>query len=268
MKHLVRISSLSIIVFIISLFITVPVLAIPPLPSSFYGTVKVNNANVPDGTVIQALVGEQVYAEGFTQTYQGNSVYALDVQGDNTDTTTQDGARDGDALRFKIGGVLADQTAVWHTGTNISLNLTASSSGPIIKPQATHTPVPTQTAIVLIQPSQIPTKISQASLTPISVVRTSEVATQTSQASQIATQPAQPSQIATQPAQPSQIATQASQPLPIPTLRSKHPQIPFTGMSDKDNGLGNISGLVIFAIILILAVILGYLFLTLRKKKM
>jgi hypothetical protein len=248
MKHLVRISSLSIIVFIISLFITVPVLAIPPLPSSFYGTVKVNNANVPDGTVIQALVSEQVYAEGFTQTYQGNSVYALDVQGDNTDTTTQDGAREGDALRFKIGGVLADQTAVWHTGTNISLNLTASSSGPIIKPQATHTPVPTQTAIVLIQPSQIPTKISQASLTPISVVRTSEVATQ--------------------PARPSQIATQASQPLPIPTLRSKHPQIPFTGMSDKDNGLGNISGLVIFAIILILAVILGYLFLTLRKKKM
>ena len=80
MKHFSRISSLSMIVFIISLFITIPALAIPPLPSSFYGTVKVNNANVPDGTVIQAVIGGQVYAEGFTQTYQGNSVYALDVQ--------------------------------------------------------------------------------------------------------------------------------------------------------------------------------------------
>ena len=156
MKHLVRISSLSIIVFIISLFITVPVLAIPPLPSSFYGTVKVNNANVPDGTVIQVVVGGQVYAEEFTQTYQGNSVYALDVPGDNTDTAVQDGAREGDTVQFKIGGVLADQTAVWHTGTNVNLNLTASSTVPIITPQATPSPVPTQTAIVLIQPSSTP----------------------------------------------------------------------------------------------------------------
>ncbi len=95
MKHLSRISSLSLIVLVVSLFVATPVLAIPPLPSSFYGSVKVNNANVPDGTVIQALIGGQVYAEGYTQTYQGNSVYALDVRGDDSGTTTVDGATGG-----------------------------------------------------------------------------------------------------------------------------------------------------------------------------
>jgi hypothetical protein len=247
MKHLVRISSLSIIVFIISLFITVPVLAIPPLPSSFYGTVKVNNANVPDGTVIQAIVGVQVYAEGFTQTYQGNSVYALDVQGDNTDTAAQDGAREGDTVQFKIGGVVADQTAVWHTGTNLNLDLTASSSGPTSKPQATHTPVPTQTAIVVIQPSSIPTAIGQASSTSEIII--------------------QPSQVATQPPRPSQTLTKPSQPLPTSTLHVQLSLTPVESENDQENGSSNITRVVFIIITLALALIIGYAFLNLRKKK-
>jgi hypothetical protein len=197
MKQLIRISSLSLIVFIISLFIAIPVLAFPSLPSSFYGTVKVNAANVPDGTVIEALIGGQVYAEGFTQTYQGGSVYSLDVRGDDTDTAAQDGGREGDMIQFKIGGVLADQTGVWHTGTNVNLNLTVSSSETVATPQATPTPVPTQTAIVQNQPSPTPTANVQALSTPTTLV--------------------QPSQAATQPAQPSQIATKPSQPSPIPS---------------------------------------------------
>jgi hypothetical protein len=258
MKHLVRISSLSLMVFIISLFITIPVLAIPPLPSSFYGTVKVNDANVPDGTVIQALIGSQVYAEGFSQTYQGNSVYALDVRGDNTDTAAQDGAREGDTLQFKIGGTLADQTAVWHTATNVNLNLTASSSGSVVTPQATPTPVPTQTAIVLIQPSPMPATIGQASITPVTLV----------QPSQVAAQPTQPSQIVTQPAQPSQIVTNPSRPSPMPT---KHVQPSLTSVAfenDQENGSGNSTQVVVIIITLVLALIIGYMFLTLRKKKM
>jgi hypothetical protein len=158
MKYLFRIFSLPLFVFTISLFITIPVLAIPSLPSSFYGKVKVNNANVPDGTAIQALIGGQVYGQGVTQTYQGDSVYILDVPGDNADTAAQDGGREGDTIQFKIGGVPAKQTAVWHVGTNANLNLTASSSSGIIStPAPTSSPVPTQTAIVPIQPTQIPT---------------------------------------------------------------------------------------------------------------
>ena len=103
MKHLSRISSLSLIVFVVSLFVATPVLAIPPLPSSFYGMVKVNSANVPDGTVIQTLIGGQVYAEGYTQTYQGNSVYALDVRGDDSGTATVDGGREGETIQLEDG---------------------------------------------------------------------------------------------------------------------------------------------------------------------
>jgi hypothetical protein len=157
MKYLFRITSFSLLIIMMSLFITTPVLAIPSLPSSFYGTVKVNDANVPDGTAIQALIGGQVYGQGVTQTYQGDSVYVLDVPGDNTDTAAQDGGREGDTIQFKIGGVPAKQTAVWHVGTNTNLNLTASSSGTINTPAPTSSPVPTQTAIVPIQPTQIPT---------------------------------------------------------------------------------------------------------------
>ena len=155
MKRISKIISLSLTVIVASLFFASPVWAIPTLPSSFYGTVKVNYANVPDGTVIQALIGGQVYAEGYTQTYQGDSVYALDVRGDDSGTTTVDGGREGDTIQFKIGGVLAEQTAAWKTATNFTLNLTASTSSPILAPQATTTPVPTQTAIV-VEPSPIP----------------------------------------------------------------------------------------------------------------
>jgi hypothetical protein len=256
MKYLVRISSLSLIVFIISLFITIPVLAIPPIPSSFYGTVKFNNANVPDGTVIQALAGGQVYAEGFSQTYQGNSVYALDVPGDNTDTAAQDGAQEGDTIQFKIGGVVADQTAVWHTGTNVNLNLTASSTVPIITPQATPSPVPTQTAIVLIQPSSTPTASipTPAALTPTLA----------------ASLPTAISQASSTPAiliQPSPIATKVSQSSPMPTLHAQPSLTPIASENDQENGSGNIARVVII-IALVLALIIGYMFLTLRKKKL
>jgi len=251
-----------------SLVITIPALAIPPLPSSFYGTVKFNDANAPDGAVIQALVGGQMYAEGFTQTYQGNSVYALDVPGDNTDTATQDGAREGDTIQFKIGGVLADQTAVWHAGTNVNLNLTASSSEPISTPQATPSPVPTQTAIVLIQPSSTPTTISQAFLlTPTTLAQPSQAMTQPAQPSQAATQPAQPSQAATQPAQPSQVATKASQSSPMPTLHVQPSLTPVASENDKDTGSGNNARVAGSIITLGAAILIGYVFLVLRKKK-
>jgi hypothetical protein len=173
-----------------SLLDVVPVLAIPSLPSSFYGIVKVNNANVADGTLVQALIGGQVFAKGHTQTYQGDSVYALDVPGDDTDTIIKEGGRDGDTIQFQIGGVVADQTGTWRSGTNVNQGLSASSAATLTAPEATLTPVPTQTAILavqlsptsitptkspptpanLIQPSPMPTPRIQPSPTPISPV--------------------------------------------------------------------------------------------------
>jgi hypothetical protein len=258
MKPLSRISSLSLMVFIISLFVVIPARAIPSMPSSFYGTVKVNGANVADGTLIQALAGGQVYSEGFSQTYQGNSVYALDVRGDDSDTAIQDGGREGDTLQFKIGGVLADQTAVWHTATNVNLNLTASSSGSVATPQATSTPVPTQTAIILIQPTSVPTKKGQASLTPAILIQPSSIATKVSQ----------PSLTPAILIPPSSIATKVSQPSLIPTLHVQPSLTPVASENDQDNGSGNVTRVVIIIITLVLAMIIGYTFLILRKKKM
>jgi hypothetical protein len=139
-----------------TLLAAIPALAFPPLPSSLYGTVKVNDGSVPDGTIVRALIDGQVYAEGRTQTYQGDSVYSLDVPGDDTATAARDGGREGDTIQFEIGDVLADQTGTWHSGTNVKLNLTGSAAGPLATPPPTPSPVPTQTPIPVAQPSSTP----------------------------------------------------------------------------------------------------------------
>ena len=159
----------SMMVCLVSLFITVPVLAIPNLPSSFYGEVRVNDVYVPDGIVVRALIDGQVYAEGYTQTYKGASVYTLDVPGNDAATTTQDGGSDGDKVQFEIGGVLADQTGTWHSATSVRLDLTASSARPLATSQSTPSPVPTQTPIVLVQ--SLSTKTT--SVHPVPTITTS-----------------------------------------------------------------------------------------------
>jgi hypothetical protein len=147
---------------LISLFSVRPVLAFPPLPSSFYGTVKVNGANVLDGTVIKALINGNVYAQTQTLTYQGDSVYALDVQGDDSSTTTIEGGKDGDSIVFTIGELTADQTGTWKSGTNINLNLGATTNATKPTPQNTPTSMPTQAVgTVALQDTPVPT-ITQA----------------------------------------------------------------------------------------------------------
>ncbi len=121
--------------------------ALPVLPSSFYGSVKVNGANVADGTVVRALINGQVFAETLTQTYQGQSVYSVDVPGDNPDTTVREGGREGEAVQFTVGGVAAVESGAWHEGINARLDLTASASAPLEPPQAPPRVLPTQTAI-------------------------------------------------------------------------------------------------------------------------
>ena len=147
MTRTIRLLLQSLAMCLASLFVTFPVLAIPGLPSSFYGEVKVNDAYVSDGTVIRALIGDQVFAEGYTLSYQGASVYTLDIPGDDLDTATLDGGHEGDVIKFEIGGVLADQTGTWHSGTNVSLDLSVITTDQLSEPQATPSPVPTQTPI-------------------------------------------------------------------------------------------------------------------------
>lgn len=128
MRHLIRIVTL-LGIGLMTLIATKPVQAFPPLPSSFYGTVKVNGKNVQDGTPIKAIINGKVYAEGQTQTYKGDSVYSLDIPGDDASTTDViEGGHDGDKVAFNVNGVDFGQTGVWKSGTNINLDLSASMS--------------------------------------------------------------------------------------------------------------------------------------------
>ncbi len=149
MRHIARILAF-LMISLVSLAATSRVLAFPPLPSSFYGTVKVNGENVPDGTLVRALIDGQVYAEVKSQTYQGDSVYTLDIPGDDSSTAVVEGGHEGDTVVFNVGGATTDQTGSWKSGTNIKLNL----SIPAGALQATVTSpagMPTQAASIKTQ---------------------------------------------------------------------------------------------------------------------
>jgi hypothetical protein len=106
-----------------------PALAFPPLPSGFYGTVKIGGVNVADGTVVSAKINGVTYATATVMIYQGDTVYSLDVPGDDTDAPgTIEGGVPGDTVVFFIGDMQATQTAPWQTGTNVSLNLTGNNA--------------------------------------------------------------------------------------------------------------------------------------------
>jgi hypothetical protein len=236
-----RILAILLAVSLISFIVPVPVLAAPPLPSSFWGAVKLNNANVPDGTVVRALIGGQAYAVAYTQTYQGSSVYAIDVPGDDTATSgVLEGGREGDTVQLEVGGVLAVETGVWHSGTNVSLDLTVSSSGPIPTPQATPSPVPTQTPITVY-----PTATSKVTL---------------------------PSPTSTQPASlsPTFTAGAGIQPSPGTVHIQPSPASPPQAEDQSPASPSNpwfITTIILVIIVLVLVALTGYLVWALRKKK-
>jgi len=94
--------------------IVIPVTAAPPeLPSSFYGSVSFQTGDgVPAvGDTISVSMGGSVAA---TTTVASGLVYSLNVPG----TSSNEGA----GLTFTVGTRVV-ATAVWHSGTNVVLNL-------------------------------------------------------------------------------------------------------------------------------------------------
>lgn len=189
MNH--RLRAFLIILFQLALLVPlVTVQAIPVLPSSFYGIVKHNGENFADGTLVEALMNDQVVATGNIRIYQDDSVFSLDVPGDNTDTQAQDGGQDGDTIHFRIGGLPAQETGIWHSGTNTHLDLSVTASLAVVIPQPTNTPIPTQTAIIVERSPATPiptnttkpaiqdTPESTASLQPESIVAPEKMTTE------------------------------------------------------------------------------------------
>lgn len=141
----------------------------PSIPSSFYGMVLKNNANVPVGTTIEVVIEGQVVADSKSLLYEGNSVYTIDVPGNDPGTGHIDGGRPGDTLVFLVNGLEAHETAIWQSGTNIEHNLTILT--PATQIPTTSPRLPNQTAVnpsetIMIEENRLQTPVSQATTTP------------------------------------------------------------------------------------------------------
>lgn len=118
--------SIFIVIGVMFLFFT-PALALPPLPSSFWGTVKINGANVAAGTVVSAWINGVKYADTVVQDYLGDTVYSLDVPGDDPATPSViEGGVEGSIVVFHIGSLVTTVNGTWHAGTNVELNINVS----------------------------------------------------------------------------------------------------------------------------------------------
>lgn len=83
------------------LAVNVPtVLAFPPLPSSFFGVVKMNGANVAEGTVVSARINGVQYAQATVSVYNGDTIYTVDIPGDDSSTP---GVREGGVYNDTVG---------------------------------------------------------------------------------------------------------------------------------------------------------------------
>jgi hypothetical protein len=111
--------------YIATMYVPAP----PPIPASFYGTVKSNGFNVPIFTQVSARINGIQYATSPYSLFNGDTVYSLNVPGDDPSTPgVIEGGVPGDTVVFFffVGGKQANQTAIWQTGINVNLNLTVA----------------------------------------------------------------------------------------------------------------------------------------------
>jgi len=140
--------------------------AAPPIPATFYGTVRVNGANAPAGTSVDAYIGGVSYASKVVQISGADTVYAIDVPGDIPEIAGKQGGVEGDSIEFRVGGLVCAQSGVWHRGTQTNLNLTAAGTLPTMTPTTTQlaTETPTSTPAVTSTPQVIDLKPSNATI--------------------------------------------------------------------------------------------------------
>jgi hypothetical protein len=99
-------------------------------PSSFYGTVKVDGANVLTDTVVSVWIDGVQCGQKTVETISSETIYrGLDALGDDPGTPGKLCGVENDTVVFHIGSLVADQTASWHSGTNVQVNLTATGAG-------------------------------------------------------------------------------------------------------------------------------------------
>ena len=123
-----RICKLFLTILVIVLLGWIPfssVRAVPPLPSTFWGIVTINGENVPAGIEVSAWINGIQYANTETIIHDGQSKYIIDVPGDNPSTPgVIEGGEPGDVITFKVGNLVAPETATWQSGNYNQHDLT------------------------------------------------------------------------------------------------------------------------------------------------
>lgn len=152
--------------------LSAPVAEAQPCASSFYGTVKADGSNVPEGTSVTAWVDGEIRGDTTTQVYGGESVYAINVDGDASDN--------GKTVVFEVGGETANETGTFECNTNVELNLTiAGPPTPTFTPTITPTPTETSTPTITPTPSDKATPTATAPATSTSTVTSTPSETST-----------------------------------------------------------------------------------------
>lgn len=124
--------SIPVLVLILLASVVARVQAVPPLPSSFYGEIHITDNPPIAGDTIYAYVPGVTPAVGSSliTNQSGNLAYAMNVIGDDPDIGGKDGGVESDVVTFKIGTRIV-ATGVWHSGTNVSLNIHPPQALPI-----------------------------------------------------------------------------------------------------------------------------------------
>ena len=123
------------------------VLALPPLPASFYGTVQINGANAPAGAIVSAWINGVQVAQTPVALYNNQTVFSLDVPGDDPATPSLiEGGNPGDTVVFRINNWTASPTGVWNSGVNTAINL-VENNAPVAANDSYATPSTTSLKI-------------------------------------------------------------------------------------------------------------------------
>ena len=164
-----KLSRFSLALSLILLVVSV-VSAIPPLPAEFYGSVYMNGNPAPAGTIISALINEEIRGT-FTLSeagiYGGPDLFDDRLLVSPIEDDVSDGIPD---ITFRIGDKEAEQTVRLSSGLSQELDLSVGGMPTITQaPTAAPTGIPTQivtqppvtrTPVITEAPTQAPTEVA------------------------------------------------------------------------------------------------------------
>ncbi|MGE5596646.1 MAG: hypothetical protein ACM3S1_11505 [Hyphomicrobiales bacterium] len=128
----------------------------PARPSRFVGSVTIDGAPAPVGTVVEARIGDANCGSTTVFTANGESRYSIDVQAH--EPNGPDCGTDGATVVFVVGGRVANETGEWHDYQLGTVNLTvtaptATATATATQPGGTATTTATQTSTPKPPPS-------------------------------------------------------------------------------------------------------------------